>query len=99
MYVVSNLPACRRHSVTPLCQYHATDNKRGVEMLDVTVTDRTMTVVAEGDITSSEWLQLLQDNDLLGGTVELTAYWIEPDGAEVMHYSIVRVDSTTPVPA
>lgn len=68
-------------------------------MIDVTVTDRTMTVVAEGDITGPQWVRILNETGLLGSVLDLQYYAIDDDGAEILHYNITSTDTTVEVSA
>lgn len=69
-------------------------------MIDVTVSDQTMTIVATSGISGSEWVDILSGHGLLGTFLSLDFYGLDPDdGAEIMHYTITRVDTTVEVTA
>lgn len=50
--------------------------------VEVTVTDRVMTVVAHGDIAPGQWAQILGAHDLLDATIATVDYEIEDYPAE-----------------
>lgn len=68
-------------------------------MIDITVTDQTMTIVADSDISGPEWVRILADNNLLGSDLALVYFAVDNDGTEIMHYQWTTTDTTVAVSA
>lgn len=68
-------------------------------MIDITVTDQTMTIVADSDISGPEWVRILTDNNLLGSDLALVYFAVDNDGTEIMHYQWTTTDTTVAVSA
>lgn len=52
-------------------------------MLNVTVTDTTMTVMADREITDTEWLQIIYSHNLQDKVMDVVDYTIEDYDVEV----------------
>lgn len=68
-------------------------------MIDITVTDQTMTIVADSDISGPEWVRILTDNNLLGSDLALVYFAVDNDGTEILHYQWTTTDTTVAVSA
>lgn len=91
--------ACRADIVLRMCHYRRRQQRGGIALIDITVTDQTMTIVADSDISGPEWVRILADNNLLGSDLSLCWYAVEDDGAEIMHYQWTTTDTTVAVSA
>lgn len=62
----------------------------------ITITGNTIRVVAEGDITQDEWIELLAHHDLAGRPVDVIDYQMSDfaSGDTVVHQWLMQLSNT-----